>query len=537
LKEAGAVDEERERARELVGQLLACGYQEAGPPTEDFLERVRLRQMGAVILFARNVPSLESALDIRRALDEAGGRDLLVAIDEEGGWVSRLPPPWPRLPAAMALGAAAAERPEAVREYARSLGMALRALGIVQDYAPVLDVNTAPDNPIIGSRAFGDRPEQVARLGSAFAAGLEEAGVIATGKHFPGHGDTRVDSHLDLPVLDFDLERLEAVELVPFRRAAAAGMSAFMTAHVALPAVAEAPGLPATLSRRVLTDLVRVRMGYDGLVVTDCMEMQGITRVHGTARACVLAIAAGADQVLVSHTATLQAAALEALERAVVDGELAPARVLKAAGRVARLRARVAQLPPPLPVAEALEALSRAADLLAEESVYLMPGAQDAASERVDAWLVPDGGSARWQAILGVAGEAAARAAGEGARVIGVEESGTPSALPAPGSRVVVFVPSLRRHPGWLDLWRRLEGTRRMAIVIQDPYDAARLPEAERLVVAPTPSPAAVARAVAVLLGKARAEGRAPIHLGGVTDQLPEASFSALEQPTDRPQA
>lgn len=528
------MDEGRERARRRVGELIACGYQEAGPPPEAFLERVRGGRMGGVILFARNVPTLQSALDIRRALDEAGGRDLLVAIDEEGGWVSRLPAPFPRLPAAMALGAAAAERPEAVREYALCLGMALRALGISQDYAPVLDVNTAPDNPVIGSRAFGDRPEQVGLLGSAFAQGLEAAGVVATGKHFPGHGATRVDSHLDLPVLDFDLARLEAVELVPFRQAAAAGMSAFMTAHVSLPNVAEAPGLPATLSRRVLTDVVRVRMGYDGLVVTDCMEMQGITRVHGTARACVLAIAAGADQVLVSHSDAMQVEALEALERAVVDGELPPARVFQAAERVARLRARIAQLPPAPPLAEALAALTRAADRLSAESVYLPRGgdALEPPDGPVDAWLVPAAGGPRWQAILGAAGDAARRAAGDGATVIGVDEGGTPAAMPAPGSRVVVFVPSLRRSPGWLELWRRLEGTRRTAIVVQDPYDAARLADAERLIVAPTPSPAAVARAVAVMLGQARAEGRAPIDLSGVTEELRAASFSALEHRT-----
>lgn len=533
------MDLERERARARVGELVAMGYPQAGAPDAAFLERVRRGQMGGVILFARNLPTLASALEIRRALDACGGRDLLVSIDEEGGWVSRLPPPWPRLPAAMALGAAAAARPEAVRDYALRLGLALRALGITQDYAPVLDVNTAPDNPIIGSRAFGDRPEQVGRLGSAFAAGLEAAGVIATGKHFPGHGATRVDSHRDLPVLDFDLARLEAVELVPFAQAAAAGMSAVMTAHVALPNLAEAPDLPATLSKRVLTDLVRQRMGFDGLVVTDCMEMQGVTRTCPTPEAAVLAIVAGADQVLVSHTAALQVETLAALERAVVDGALSPARVFEASGRVRRLRARIAALPPAPPLDAALAALAQSADRLAAQSVYVPAetvagGGTPPPAERGGVWLVPaaTAGDARWRAILGVAGDAARQAAGAGATIVGVGMDGAPQGpLPERGRPVVLVVPSLRRHPGWLALWRRLEGCRRSAIVIEDPYDAAHLTGAERVVVAPTPAPAAVARAVAVLAGRARAEGAAPIAWPGAPAALKTASFSALEQP------
>lgn len=529
------MDDARERARAQVGALMVCGYQEAGPPGEAFLERVRTGRMGGVILFARNTPSLASLAEIRRALDEAAGQDLLVAIDEEGGWVSRLPAPWPRLPAAMALGSAASQRPEAVRAYARRLGLGLRALGINQDYAPVLDVNTAPDNPIIGSRAFGDDAEAVGRLGSAFAQGLEDAGVVATGKHFPGHGATRVDSHLDLPVLDFDLERLTRLELLPFARAAAAGMSAFMTAHVALPRVAEAPVLPATVSRRVLTDIARHKLGFDGLVVTDCMEMQGVARAYGTARASVMAVAAGADQVLVSHTADLQAATFEALERAVTDGEIPPERVFEAAGRVERLRRRVASLPPAPPLAEALERLAQAADRLSGESVYEAPGADAKAHPAPDVWLVPGQGSARWRSVVAPAGAAVARAlgAGPGARTIAVDEGGTPEARPEPGQRLALLVPSLRRFPGWLALWRGLAQHPRVAVLIQDPYDAARLPDAERIVVAPTPSPAAVLRAVAVVLGEARAEGLAPIDLRGVGEELAAASFTALEEPLD----
>ena len=533
------MDEERERARSAVGELLTCGYQEAGAPPEAFLARVRRGEMGGVILFARNVPTLESALEIRRALDEAGGQSLLVAIDEEGGWVSRLPAPWPRLPAAMALGAAAADRPEAVREYARRLGAALRALGINQDYAPVLDVNTAPDNPIIGSRAFGDRPETVASLGSAFAAGLEAAGVIATGKHFPGHGATRVDSHLDLPVLDFGLERLEAVELVPFAAAAAAGMSAIMTAHVALPNVAEAPDLPATLSRQVLTGLVRERLRFDGLLVTDCMEMQGVTRARSTPEAAVMAVAAGADQVLVSHTAELQEATLGALERAVADGRLAPERVLEAAARVRRLRDRVAALPPAPAPEQAVSLLAEAAGRLAAESVYVpAPPASGAAGggEGTATWYVPAAaaGDARWRLILGGVRDAADRAAGAAAQVVEVGPEGEPAGALAPaGSRVVLVVPSLRRHPGWLALWQRLEGRRRSAVVVEDPYDAAHLTGAEHVVVAPTPAPAAVARAVAVLLGRLPAPGRPPIAPPALPGALQGASFSALEHRAD----
>ena len=199
-------------------------------------------------------------------------------------------------PSLMAVGAAGDD--SLAWEMGRVTAVEARAVGVHLPFAPVLDVNNNPDNPVIATRSFGEDPAAVARLGSAFVRGLQEHGAIATGKHFPGHGDTGVDSHVDLPVIRVDRERLDRVELRPFRAAVDAGMGAVMSAHVSIPSVTGSGSMPSTLSPAVLSDLLRGEMGFEGLIVTDAMNMAAITRRFGARDAVVRALEAGADIIL-----------------------------------------------------------------------------------------------------------------------------------------------------------------------------------------------------------------------------------------------
>ncbi|WP_438449301.1 beta-N-acetylhexosaminidase [Gorillibacterium sp. sgz5001074] len=328
--------------RDKIGQLVMVGFD--GPvPKETVLRLIRDYRPGGIVYFRRNVerPGQLARLsrDLQRAAASAGsGEPLLIAIDQEGGMVARIDREVALMPGAMALGAAG--KPRWVREAAAVTGRELRAMGINMNFAPCLDVNNNPANPVIGVRSYGESPSRVAELGVEAIAGYREGGVAAVAKHFPGHGDVDTDSHLDLPLVPHGLDRLEQVELVPFRAAIAAGVDAIMTAHVRFPAV-EPGGLPATLSRRVLTGLIRETLGYDGLVITDCLEMKAIADHFGVEEGAVLAVAAGADMVLVSHTAERQAGAFEALLRAAESGRLPMERVDEAVRRVLRLKERL----------------------------------------------------------------------------------------------------------------------------------------------------------------------------------------------------
>jgi beta-N-acetylhexosaminidase len=221
--------------------------------------------------------------------------------------------------------------------FARALASELRAVGITLDYAPVLDIHTNPKNPVIGDRALSEKAEEVARLGAAIVTALQTEGVAACGKHFPGHGDTHTDSHLELPLVEHPLERLRQVEFLPFKAAIAAGVATMMTAHVFMPALDEKH--PATLSRRIVYDLLREELNFDGVILSDDLEMKAIASTYPVPSAAVLAIAAGCDGILIcSGDHTTQAAALEALIYAVESKQLPFARVDDALKRQQRAR-------------------------------------------------------------------------------------------------------------------------------------------------------------------------------------------------------
>ena len=294
------------------------------------------RGLGGLTLFAYNV---EDRDQLRALSDSLPG--LLLAIDEEGGDVTRLE--WERgssTPGNLALGVV--DDVELTEAVAGVIAADLTDCGIGLNFAPVADVNTNPRNPVIGVRSFGSDPELVARHVAAFVRGTQARGVVACAKHFPGHGDTAVDSHLALPVAEGDWEPA----LIPFRAAIEAGVGSIMTAHLLVPALDD---VPATLSRRILTDLLRGELGYEGLVISDALEMRGVADLVGVEEAAVRSIAAGSDALCVGHD--LHEDAVERIHGALVDavtgGRIPVARLEEAAARVHRARLTPSSLSPP----------------------------------------------------------------------------------------------------------------------------------------------------------------------------------------------
>lgn len=323
-----------------LGQMVMCGF-DGTVPSESILRLIRDYRVGGVIYFRRNIGTVAEVAELSRSLrkvhDALGGPPLWIAVDQEGGMVARIDRDAVVVPGNMALGAVG--KPEYAYEAARISGVELRQMGINLNFAPCVDVNNNPANPVVGVRSFGENPELVAVLGAAAVQGFQEVGVSACAKHFPGHGDTAADSHHELPLVPHSRERLEQVELPPFRRAIEAGVDAVMTAHVRFPAW-EPSGVAATLSPAILSGLLREELRFDGVVVTDCLEMNAISLTVGVGRGAVLAVAAGADIVLVSHREDRQVEALEALYAAALSGELPMERIDEAVARIVRAKLR-----------------------------------------------------------------------------------------------------------------------------------------------------------------------------------------------------
>ncbi|MBP2019609.1 beta-N-acetylhexosaminidase [Symbiobacterium terraclitae] len=332
---------------QLAGQMVQIQVpgRACTPETAAFLARYRV---GSVILFSGNVATPAQAAAFTRGLQEAaaaaGLPPLLLAIDQEGGAASVVQQGVSHPPFLMGIGATGDARSAAAA--GRVLAREVRAMGFHWLFAPVLDVNCNPANPVIGPRSFGSDPDLVGRMGAAFVRAVQAEGVLACGKHFPGHGDTSLDSHLDLPSLPHGRERLEAVELKPFRMAIEAGLGSLMTAHVVFPAI-EPEGVPATLSRRVLTDLLRDEMGYDGLLITDSMVMNAIKEHYGTAEAAVRAVLAGADMVMALGDLDRAATTLEALAAAIAHGTIPRERAEASVRRVLAAKDRFLRPRPP----------------------------------------------------------------------------------------------------------------------------------------------------------------------------------------------
>lgn len=327
----------RRQIRHHIGQLAIAGFTGHSIPS-DLRLLAREFDLGGIILFARNVEAPEQVAELsREAQSLAQDLPLWVSVDQEGGRVARLKAPFTTWPPMATLGRSGDEQLAA--RFARALAAELKAVGISLDYTPVLDIHTNPRNPVIGDRALAERADDVARLGRAIITALQTEGIAACGKHFPGHGDTSTDSHHELPLVEHPPDRLEAVELVPFRAAIEAGVASIMTAHILIPALDEER--PATLSPAIVDSLLKKSLGYTGLVLSDDLEMRAIGAKYGIPEATVAAVAAGCDAVLMCGAEQEpQVAALEALIRATEDGSLPVKRVEDALARHRRVKER-----------------------------------------------------------------------------------------------------------------------------------------------------------------------------------------------------
>lgn len=332
-------------AEAMLGELLIVGIPGTTltPDTVAALERLR---PSGVIFFETNFPDPGTAARLARDVQVRIGspeRPALVSVDEEGGMVSQLSKFWEVPPSARAV--AASGGPPLVKDLMNRTARRLLALGVNLDYAPVVDIHSNPKNPVIGVRSFGETPSQVTACGRAAIEGLLAAGVIPVAKHFPGHGDTSVDSHIALPRIDADRRTLAVRELRPFEGAIQAGVPVIMTCHVVVPAVEPDPERPATLSRAIVTGLLREQMGFTGVVITDALEMAGATSRGGYGEVAVQAIEAGCDLLLYSKLTPGPDEAVQALTKALREGRLTPERIAASVARVRALRAGSAARP------------------------------------------------------------------------------------------------------------------------------------------------------------------------------------------------
>ncbi|MGI6632508.1 MAG: glycoside hydrolase family 3 protein [Bacillota bacterium] len=519
---------------EKAGQVFMVGF--PGRDRDGARTAICDLKVGGIAYFARNTGTVRETAALSAELQEmaagSSGIPLLISADQEGGLVSRLTEGLPLMPGPMSLGAVG--DPDLVRDVSRAIGTQIRAAGINVNLAPVLDVNDNPQNPVIGVRSFGSDPALVERLGTAAVRGYLDAGVAPVGKHFPGHGNTSVDSHLELPVLPHSMERLDRVELRPFRAAIRAGIPAIMTAHIVFHAVD--PERPATLSEPVLNGLLRRKLGFGGVIMTDCLEMSAVSRNPGPARGAILALLAGADMLLLSHTVEYQREAYFGLIEAVRAGEVPQSRLDEAVKRVLTLK-RALRIPNALPPDAAdgaeLRGLSseshrRSITIVRDEgdSLPLRPSRAVAVVSAVNAApLVETLETARIRVSSYGMYQSPATGGPPGAGSAGILDpedaiasaaEGLPQVEAPNGSDTVILL----TDNAWKDskqaaVAQSILKDRPDAIVIalRDPYDLRVLPEAKTFICTYSRRPEALRAAAEVLLGKARAEGRLPLSL------------------------
>ena len=321
---------------EKIGQLIIAGFD--GTTVNDELRSLILEKyVGGVILFSKNVESASQVVALNNEIKEinkVNKSPIFISVDEEGGLVSRMPSEFKDIPTNSDI--AKYDDEDLSYNIGKVIGEEISSLGFNMDFAPVLDINSNPNNPVIGDRSFGDNETIVSKLGIATMKGLKDSDVIATVKHFPGHGDTSVDSHVGLPVVENDLERLKSFELVPFQKAIDEGVDMVMVSHIMLPKIDEND--PATLSKTIVTDILRKDMNYNGVVVTDDMTMGAIINNYDIGEAAVKSINAGVDIVMVCHQYENVTKVIDAIKEAVNNGSITEERIDKSVERILKLK-------------------------------------------------------------------------------------------------------------------------------------------------------------------------------------------------------
>ncbi|MGY0694691.1 beta-N-acetylhexosaminidase [Virgibacillus sp. FSP13] len=321
---------------EKIGQMIFSGVN-GTEMTAESKKIIEKYHVGGIILFGNNIESKNQTVRLLNDMKVANADNpypLLLGVDEEGGSVTRMPDQVKSLPTSRSIGEL--NDPDLSFNVGTILGEQMQALGFNLDFAPVLDVDSNPNNPVIGDRSFGNNPEIVTRLGIQTMKGIQSEGVISVMKHFPGHGDTGKDSHLELPKVDKSYEELSQLELVPFKKAISDGADVNMIAHILLPKIDA--NYPASMSKEVITGILREDYGFDGVVITDDLTMDAITNHYNIADAAVQTVKAGGDLLLVAHDPDLIGPVFDKLKAAVEDGEISEDRIDKSVERITRLK-------------------------------------------------------------------------------------------------------------------------------------------------------------------------------------------------------
>ncbi|MGW1939759.1 glycoside hydrolase family 3 protein [Streptomyces goshikiensis] len=528
---------------EKVGQLFvsrAYGHSATDPDPADAeknlaqfgvrtaAELVSRYHLGGVIYFAwaRNTRTPHQIAELSNGLQRAAaatgaGVPLLLSTDQEHGIIARIGKPATLLPGAMALGAGRST--DAARRAGRIAGTELASMGIRQDYAPVADVNVNPANPVIGVRSFGSDPRAVAGLVAAQVRGYQGAGVAATAKHFPGHGDTETDSHVGLPVMRHTRAQWEELDEPPFRAAVAAGVDAVMTAHIVFPALDPSQD-PATLSHPVVTGILRERLGFRGVVVTDALDMAGVRQKYGDDRVPVLALKAGCDQLLNAPDLAL---AQRSVLAAVAAGELSEARIEESVLRILELKARRGLFDDPYTSAERVDAATgtaahlAAADAIAAGTTTLLANP--------DKLLPLDAGAAPRLLVTGTDPASPSGTTGPPTSVLareltalGCRASAVAPAravAAAPGHAAVLVctynVPDGESPQRTLVTELLATGVPVVVVAIRNPYDPARLPRCAAELATYSWTDVELRAAARVITGAARPAGRLPVPVPG----------------------
>lgn len=512
---------------EQIGQLFLVGFEGLSAP-DHIVEWLREGAIGGVILFARNVASPQQLAELTGQIHEAARTPALIAIDQEGGVVARLREGFTESPGAMALSACGDDAERYARAMSRGLADEMRALGINWTYAPAVDLAYNAENPTIGTRSFGSETGIVSRMTAAAVAGFQAGGVAACAKHFPGLGDTAVDTHVALAVIDKPVEALIADDLPPYRAAIAQDVASLMTTHTLYTTL---DGIfPATLSPVIIQRLIREALGYDGVVTSDCMEMRAISDHYTPAESAVLGVLAGLDVVLYSHTRAMQEEAMEGVRRAVESGRIPRRRIEDAYYRVQRMKARYRITAPPTAATVRDPARVALADEIARRATTLYRYTDGALPLRdapgvalvefasiLESEVVESGGcsglgrllaerlpSIRQVSLLSGNLPAQAEAVAQARRYAAEAET------------LVIATRNAHLIAAQLELAQELAGVARRVIVLclRNPYDAPLFPQAQAVICTLGDSAPSLGAAVAALAGEFVPGGVLPVAVG-----------------------
>ncbi|HYO89172.1 MAG TPA: beta-N-acetylhexosaminidase [Candidatus Limnocylindrales bacterium] len=499
-----------------VGQMLFAGFDGLEAPAY-ILDALRAGRLGGIILFARNVASPQQLAALTDSLKAASPYGVIISIDQEGGTVARLRDGFSESPGAMAL-ASARDSEQWVETMSRMLALELRALGIHWDYAPVVDITYDAGNPSLGTRSFGSDAARVSRLAAAAVRGFQNTGIAASPKHFPGLGQTAVDTHIALPALDTPLDHLLHVDLLPYRAVLEAGASSVMITHVLYRALdAEHPS---TLSPVVVKRLLRGELGYDGVVTTDCLEMNAITDHYGAAEAAVLAALASIDALLFSHTRSRQEAAYDALLDAVKSDRV-PVQVIDDANRrLAAFKARYLLPRADLAVVAAVEHQTLANEAARAGTTLLRRGTGLPLAGRVgviEFASAHESGIGEVDGLTGFSRLLRQRLPNAEVSIVGGNQPDSDAlALASRAETLVLAVRSAHLNPERLEGARQLMQTatgKLVLVCLRNPYDATVLSGADTIICTCGDGKPSLAAAVSALMGDYTPTGSLPVEV------------------------